>query len=106
MRLWGCPMRLPRFTITFLMVVLLVLAVDLAWIRWFLVQGHRSLFGLQPMALDFGIIPMASVLALGLAHLVSARRRSRPFVIGFTAFGSLALFAYSLGCLMIPEALG
>jgi hypothetical protein len=87
------------------MVVLLILAADLAWLRWFLIQGRSSLFGFYPMALDLGIIPMLSALAMGGYRLAIRRERSRPFLVGFTVFGSLALIAYSACCLMIPEAI-
>lgn len=98
-------MRWLRLSITSLMIVLLILAADLAWLRWFLIQGRRSLFGLHPMGLDLGIIPMARALAMGGFLIASRRRRSRPFLVGFTTSGSVALMAYFACCLLAPQVL-
>lgn len=38
-------MRWPRLSVTALMVVLLILAADLARLRWFSIEGRRSSFG-------------------------------------------------------------
>ncbi len=87
------------------MVVPLIVAADLAWLRWFLIGGRRSLFGLQPMALDLGIVPTLSVLAM-VGHLIASRRgRGRPFLVGAAISGSVALIAYAARCLTMPETI-
>jgi hypothetical protein len=100
-------MRLPRARLKTrqMMAVLLILAADLAWLRWFLIQGRRSIFGLQPTALDLGIVPAVSVLAFA-AYLMAARgRRSGPFLTGFVTSGAVALLAYLGTCLLVPDTL-
>lgn len=98
-------MRLPRLSINSLMVGLLILAADLAWLRWFLIQGRRSLFGFYPMALDLGFIPSASVLAMSGYLVASRRKRSGQFLVGFTTGLSLGLIAYLACCLAVPDAI-
>ncbi len=95
-------MRMPRLSITDLIVGLLILAADLGWFRWFVIDGRRSLFGLYPMALDLGIIPIASILAMSAYLIASRRKRSSPFLVGFTIVLSMSLLSYSVCCLVVP----
>jgi hypothetical protein len=94
---------MPRLSITDLIAGLLIGAADLGWFRWFVIDGRRSLFGLYPMALDLGIIPIASILAMSAYLIASHRKRSSPFLVGFTIFLSMSLLSYSACCLIVPS---
>ena len=82
-------MRRHRFRIAAVMGFVAIAACDFAVIRTFL-DGHRSQTG---DLLLVGATPMANVLAVGM--LTGLRRlRSRPFLLGFEAFGAIALASY------------
>jgi hypothetical protein len=77
--------KLPRFRIAWVMVVVAVAAINFAAVR--LELDHHNEFGEM---LVLGAMPMASVLAVGL--LFGLRRPDRrPFLLGFTLFGAMAL---------------
>ncbi len=97
-------MRVPRLSVTSLMVLAMILAVELAWLRWLLIE-RRSLFGIHPCGLDLGLIPMSGVLAMYGYDFAFRRKRSSPFRIGFLIYGSLSLIAYSTLCLSVPEVI-
>jgi hypothetical protein len=80
--------RVPRFRIASIMVVVAIAALNLVAIRTLL--GFRSLMG---ELLILGALPMANVLAVG---LVIGQRRpgNRPFLLGFVPFGAMALALY------------
>ena len=79
-------MRLPRFRIAWVMVAVAIAALDFAAIR--ALPGSPS----GELVL-LGALPMANVLAVGL--LIGLRHRgSRPFLLGFEAFGVMALAFY------------
>ena len=72
----------PRFRIAWVMVAVAIAALNLAVIRVLLGSPVGELVVL-------GALPMANVLAVGL--LIGLRRRgSRPFLLGFEAFGAMA----------------
>jgi hypothetical protein len=80
--------RLARFRIAWLMAATALVAVNFAAIQAIL-ESH-SVAGEM---LLFGAVPMANVLVIGL--LVGRwRPGSRPYVLGFEAFGATALVAY------------
>ncbi len=85
-----------RFEISTLMVVVLVLAVNLAAGGPF-----QGLAGMEwPSLLNSGALPMASILAVGLVALMKSRSGQgggRRFLAGFETFGVTALFLY-IGC--------
>ena len=81
-------MKVPRFRIASIMVVVAIVALDLVAIRALL--GFRSLMG---ELLILGALPMANVLAVGL--LIGQRRPgNRPFLLGFVPFGAMSLALY------------
>jgi hypothetical protein len=88
-----------------LMGVVVVLALDFAWFRAF-ISHQRSLFGFAPMGLDFGIVPMGSLLAVLGGHVAWHRRDFRPFATGFLVVGTTVLMVYGVLCLKIPAATG
>ena len=82
-------MKTPRFRIAWLMVAVAIAALDFAAIGAILGSGTGD-FGIF---LLLGALPMANVLAVGI--LIGQRRPgSRPFLLGFEAFGAMALALY------------
>jgi hypothetical protein len=81
-------MKLPRFRIAWLMVVVAMAAIDF----W----AIRALIDAAVVAGDFlvfGALPMANIVAVALM-LAKRRRRDRPFLAGFLVFGVMALVLY------------
>lgn len=78
-------MKVPRFRTAWLMAFVALVALNLATIKT--VLDHRNPF--KEMLL-MGALPMANTLVIAL--LIGYRcRRSRRFVLGFEAFGAMAL---------------
>ena len=76
-------MKVPRFRIAWVMVAVAIAALDFAAIR--AVLGYPEV-GL----LVVGALPMANLLAVGI--LIGQQRPGcRPFLLGFEAFGAMAL---------------
>jgi hypothetical protein len=74
---------MPRFRIAWVMVAIAIAALDFAAIRAFFDIPELGL-------LVLGALPMANVLAVGI--LIGQRHPgSRPFLLGFEAFGAMAL---------------
>jgi hypothetical protein len=93
-----------RFSISTLMFVILVLAVNLSVGGPF--YGPKGMEGLA--LLSSGALPMASILAVGLVVLLNRRLGppgGRRFLAGFEAFGAAALFFYIACALLFPEAI-
>ena len=92
-------MKLPRFRIAWVMVTVAIAAFDFMVIRRLV--DYRTPTG------DFlllGALPMANVLAIGM--LVGQRRPgSRPFLLGFVAFGAMALAVFVAGAIFFTEEL-
>jgi hypothetical protein len=80
--------KVPRFRIASIMVVVAIAALNLVAIR--ALFGFRSLMG---ELLTVGALPMANVLAVGLL-IGHWRPGNRPFLLGFVAFGAMALATY------------
>ena len=74
---------MPRFRIAWVMVAIAIAALDFAAIRAFFVSGEVAL-------LVLGALPMANILAVGIL-IAQQRPGSRPFLLGFEAFGAMAL---------------
>jgi hypothetical protein len=74
------------------MVVIAVVALNLTAMRAVSdIRSHTNNHGVAILAL--GVLPMANILAVGL--LIGRRQRgSRPFLLGFEAFGAAALVVY------------
>ncbi len=77
-------MKVPRFRIAWIVVAVAIAALDFAAIRALSGWGHRLLLG---------ALPMANVLAVGIL-LGQQSPRSHPFLLGFEAFGAMALAFY------------
>jgi hypothetical protein len=93
-----------RFSVSTLMFVILVLAVNLTIGGPFFGPNGMEWLAL----LSSGAVPMASILAVGL--VVLTRRPTGPisqrrFLAGFEAFGTAALSFYIACALLFPEAI-
>jgi hypothetical protein len=74
---------MPRFRIAWVMVAIAIAALDFAVIR--------ASFDIPEVGLlVLGALPMANVLAVGIL-IGQWRPESRPFLLGFEAFGAMAL---------------
>jgi hypothetical protein len=79
-------MKPPRFRIAWVMVAVAIAALDFGAIRAVLSYPEVGLVGL-------GALPMANVLVIG--NLFGQHRPgSRPFLLGFEAFGVMALILF------------
>jgi hypothetical protein len=90
--------KLPRFRIVWGMAFVALVALNSGAIR--------AAFGFEPyvaQALILGALPMANVLAVGI--LIGQRRPgNRPFLLGFEAFGAIALtLSVAVAC-FFPDA--
>jgi hypothetical protein len=83
----------PRFRIAWVMVAVAFAALDFAAIRALLPGHANALDDQRGVCLLLGALPMANVLAVGM--LIGQRRpASRPFLLGFEAFGAMALVLF------------
>ena len=91
-------MKAPRFRIAMGMVFVAIVALNFGAIR--------ASFGFEPYVAEsllLGALPMANVLAVGI--LIGQRRPgSRPFLLGFEAFGAMALTLYVALASFFPGA--
>ena len=93
-------MKVLRFRIAWLMVFVAIVALNFVAIRRYVdlrIPLQRGILGL-------GALPMANVLAVGL--LIGQRRPgTHPFLLGFEAFGAVALALYVAGACLFTEPL-
>ena len=92
-----------RFSIAWIMTIVVVAAIDLATIRWLLVTD--SAIG---ELILFGSMPMASILLFGLPSLVRAlvgRGKICPFLMGFEAVGWAFLLVYAGSVTLYPDSI-
>ena len=107
-------MKTGRFSIAKVMAVTAILAIDLAWLR-VITRGYGTIFGIveaidlaNGFLFEFGLLGMFNALALGLLGLASVDHDRRDFLIGFEAFGLVAMLAYwgccsRWGAWLLPE---
>lgn len=96
-------MKLPRFSIAWVMTIIIVAALDFAVIRAFL--GMESDIGVLMVV---GAMPMASLLLLGIPSLAwkfSGRGKPHPFLIGFEAVGWPTVLFYTVSTILFPGSL-
>jgi hypothetical protein len=87
----------PRFRIAWVMVIVAIAALNLTAIR--AIQDSETLAG---EFLVVGALPMANILAVGI--LIGRRRRgSRPFFLGFEAFGVISLALYVVSAIFFRD---
>jgi hypothetical protein len=93
---------LPRYTIATLAVVVALAAFNIAWLKT--TTSGQSAFGFRRDGFDFGVLPMANILAVGLYIVISRRGPARRFLVGFECLGAAALLGY-FGCSRLwPDA--
>jgi hypothetical protein len=95
-------MRVPRFSIALLMLVVLVAAIDCVAVP----AGLGGAAGESAVAALFGSLPMANVLMLGALPLVQGppgRAPARPFLAGFELFGWGAVGLQCLLSFLAPD---
>jgi hypothetical protein len=90
--------KVPRFRIAWVMVAVAIAALDFGAIR--------AMFGfLAGHLLLLGALPMANVLAVGILF-GQQRPGTRPFLLGFEAFGAMALAFYVASVSFFPDSYG
>ena len=99
-------MKCFRFSISSLMAVVLLVALNCMAINMFL---GRPLFPSSLLELIFfGALPMANLLAIGLYRLWTERNgqgRTRLFLVGFEVFGGVALLLFFVCTWVAPDSL-
>jgi hypothetical protein len=94
--------KLPRFSIAWIMTIVVVAAIDFAAIR--ALDGTNTIIG---GLMAIGSMPMAGILVLGILSLVRAimgRGEIRPFLIGFEVVGWTVLLLYTGSPILFPES--
>jgi hypothetical protein len=94
-------MKIPRFSISGLMAVVLIVALDFGACKA-LLGGPLFVPDLSDLIV-FGALPMANILAIGLIPFLTARTHDggrRPALVGFEVFGVVALLLY-IGCSLL-----
>ena len=92
----------PRFRIAWVMVAVAIAALDFGAIRALLARHGNALDDQRSMCLLLGALPMTNVLAVGM--LIGQRRpASRPFLLGFEAFGAMALVLFIALAICFPR---
>jgi hypothetical protein len=92
-----------RFTIATLAFVVVLLALDFAWMRLLHPARGRSIFAFAAQGFDLGVLPMANVLAFGLYSMLSRREEPHPFLVGFEVGGLGAILTYMVWCWAAPR---
>jgi hypothetical protein len=84
----GWPMRLPRFSISAAMALIVVLAVDFSLVRQIVAGAGISVFAC------LGVFFMANVLAYQTLSLLVRQRPLRPFQKGFFCGGAISVVGF------------
>ncbi len=96
-------MKLPRFSIAWIMAITVIAAIDLAAIR--ALDQTSTVTG---ALIVFGSMPMASILVLGIPNLVkgaTGRGKIRPFLAGFEGVGWTVLLVYTASAVLFAESI-
>jgi hypothetical protein len=96
-------MNLPRFSIAWIMAIIVIVAIDFAVIRE-LDRTGTLVGGL----IAIGSLPMAGILMLGIPSLVkglSGQGKVRPFLNGFEGVGWTIMFVYTGSAIQFPESI-
>jgi hypothetical protein len=94
-------MKLPRFSIAWIMAIIVIAAINLAAIR--ALDGTNTIIG---ALIVVGSMPMASILMLGIPNLVrglTGRGKIRPFLAGFEGVGWTVLLVYTVSAILFAE---
>src|SRR5262245_51651350 len=79
------------------------LSVDCTWLRYILLG--RSFFGFQAYGFDFGVLPMANILAWGLYRILRLRGQVPRSLLGFEVGGLIATLTYMVCSWVSPNAM-
>jgi hypothetical protein len=90
-------MTTPRISVQSVMAAMIVIALDCVMVR--AVESRPGLTTTLQLVI-WGALPMANLLAVGLALLLRESGGRRPFLRGFVAFGAIALGAF-VGCALL-----
>jgi len=93
-------MKLGRVSIATLCVAVAVVAVDCAWLRH-ADRTNKSLLGFRGPALDAAVVPMATLLIVGAAHVLIDRGRpyrasAGPLIGGLAGLSLYLAYNYAL----------
>ena len=87
-------MKKPRFRLATLCIFVLMAALNLGWYRETVRHGvAHSAFGFSDRGFDVEVLPMLSVLVMGLYHIFLGRGRASAFLLGFVISGLVATLA-------------
>jgi hypothetical protein len=84
---------IPRYRLNRLVVLIALAALNFGAIRALYYDLRTGMNANRLDVFALGVLPMANVLAVGIL-IALWRRRSRPYLQGFLAFGSVALVLY------------
>lgn len=98
---WGCRVPSGKFSLAKAMIVIAIIAVDIAWLR-IIMFGGTSLVGfdrfLNGHIFDYGMLGMFNALAFSTICLLPARSGRLRFFVGFELAGLLSLILYRACC--------
>src|SRR4051794_10507235 len=98
-------MKRPHFHLDTLCIFVWLVALDLGWYCEYVRHGlnHPSFFGFSDRGFDVSVLPMLTVLAIGLYHIIIHRGRS-AFLLGFVISGLVATLAFMLWIWTAPQS--
>lgn len=87
-------MKLPRTSIPMLCFVVMLTAVNCAWVHHQLRYPYKSALGFDAVGFDLGVLPMGNILAIGLYRILSRRERAVRRLVTMEIGGLVVLLAY------------
>ena len=95
-------MKRPRFHLDTICIIVLLAALNLAWYREYLRHGlnYPSAFGFSDRGFDGSVLPMLTILVIGLYVLF--RRGRSAFLLGFVMTGLVVTLAFMLWIWVAP----
>lgn len=96
-------MKSSRASVRGVMLLVVAIAMDCAWLRFILTgRGSLILGSRSGGAIDLGILATLNVLGFGLYRL--ARERRRPFLVGFVLGGLASVLGFLTLCWLSPRS--
>src|SRR4051794_28512216 len=95
-------MRLPRVSVAMLCILVMVFAVDCAWLRHLFITG-KSLLLFDAFGFDLGVLPMVNILAYGLYRVLLRRGQVPHSLLGFEVGGLVAILTYMVCSWVSPD---
>jgi hypothetical protein len=99
-------MKRPHFRLDRLCFLVLMLALNLAWYRETVRSGYASpsVFGFPDRGFDASVLPMLTVLGMGLYLVVVRRGRPPAFLVGFEAGGLTVTLTFMVWMWVAPHS--